>query len=63
MNAPPGWFLYVDPLRGPEGDAPWRHGAVELWREGWSEAKRVKYLDIPPHFNVADLYWRPANEV
>lgn len=35
------------------------HSTVEIAREEWDKPELIVVDEMPPHMNVAGLYWRP----
>ena len=51
-----GWRLFC----GGAKLSPFDYTEVELWRRGWRSVTVASAYTLPPMFNVANLWWRPA---
>ena len=51
-----GW----QPFDGCSKPSPFDYTEVELWRRGWRGVAVGSAYTLPPMFNVANLWWRPA---
>ena len=45
------------------GIPPAYYVEIEIWRRGWRQAELVDPMQLSPSFNVANLHWRPADQM